>query len=48
MILVVSSTLVIFLFFFLEMGYPNLRVVFARALKIGANSLYTYTRAPPV
>ena len=30
------------------MGHPNLRVEFKRALKTGANSLYTCTRAPPV
>lgn len=30
------------------MGYPNLRVVFTRALKTGVEHLYTCTRTPPV
>ena len=34
--------------FFLEMGYPNLRVELKRALKTGIKDLYTCTRTPPV
>ena len=34
--------------FFLDVGYPNLRVVLTRALKTGVIDLYTYTRTPPV
>ena len=34
--------------FFLEVGYPNLRVVLKRALKTGVEHLYTCTRVPPV
>ena len=46
--IILFFTFSINVFFFLKMGYPNLRVVFTRALKTGVWDLHTCTRAPPV